>query len=326
MTCSVTVTTGARLHLGPLSYRPDEGRHFGGVGLMIEEPGICLALERSGRDQVTGDVEAADRVRRFLAQARASMPADRAGPEYRIDVSRSIPPHCGLGSGTQLGLAVARGLAQLSGERDVSIETLATRVERGRRSAVGLYGFAYGGLIVDAGKLSGDAVGTLAAREEFPSSWRILLLSPAHSRPGLSGSREEQAFERLGSMPAPLTDRLCRIVLTELLPAVRTRDFDRFSAAVFEYGSRVGEFFRPVQGGTFGDSQTDELIRQLSRHGLRGAGQTSWGPTLFAFVSSSQAAADFTARMSRERIAGLDPRLVHCVAPLNTGARTVVRG
>ncbi|MGE0378383.1 MAG: beta-ribofuranosylaminobenzene 5'-phosphate synthase family protein [Planctomycetaceae bacterium] len=320
---TVTLSTGSRLHFGPLSYRPAEGRHFGGVGLMIDEPGCEIVMTRSTQDDVTGETTVLDRVRRFVARTRVQSPADRP-PPCRINVVRSIPPHAGLGSGTQLGLAVARGLAEISGEPEVSVETLAARVERGRRSAVGLYGFAAGGLIVDAGKRAGDDIGTLACRLEFPAHWRVMLLTPSHGRPGLSGHSEEQAFARLGSMPAALADRLCRIVLTELLPAVRSANFDDFSEAVFDYGSRVGEFFRSVQGGTFGDSQTDELIRQLTRHGARGVGQTSWGPTLFAFVASARQGEELAERIAKEGTTGLKSCAVRMVAPKNTGATVTV--
>lgn len=324
MARTVTVTTGARLHFGPLSYRPAEGRHFGGVGLMIARPGFQITFTKADRSRVTGDPLLSERILAFIDRIREHMPADRFLPSCVIDVVRSVPLHSGLGSGTQLGLAVARGLTELAAEDGVSAETLASRVERGRRSAVGVHGFASGGLIVDAGKRGDEKIGALACRLPFPDSWRVMLLTPEHGRPGLSGTPEERAFERLGSMPATLSDRLCRIVVTELLPAVHTADFDAFSEAVFDYGSRVGEFFAPVQGGTFGNSRTDELVRRLIQLGIRGVGQTSWGPTVFAFVSSVKHGEDLAQRLQADRTGPSKDCGIQLVGPLNAGAEVSV--
>ncbi|MBX3438261.1 MAG: hypothetical protein KF861_12275 [Planctomycetaceae bacterium] len=323
MNRSVSVTTGARLHFGPLSYRPAEGRHFGGVGLMIAEPGFELAITESADDEVIGESLTADRIRAFVQAVRTHVPDANPRP-VTIRVVQAIPSHAGLGSGTQLGLAVARSLAELAGEGDAPIGVLAERVGRGRRSAVGVYGFAAGGLIVDAGKHGGDAIGALACRLALPRDWRILLLTPGKGRPGLSGRREEQAFEHLGSTPAALTDRLCRVILTELLPAAHAADFETFCDAVFDYGRRIGEFFRPVQGGTFGEPITDELVARLREQGIRGVGQTSWGPTLFAFAPSSEEANVAVERIQHVCSVSGETLEIRVVAPLNSGACVTV--
>ncbi len=324
MTRTVTVTTGARLHFGPLSYRPATGRHFGGVGLMVERPGFKIAFKASDSDDVVGRAAVADRIRQFVARIREQSGVGRQTPMCRIELSQIIPAHSGLGSGTQLGLAVARGLAELGGESDVPAETLAARTGRGLRSAVGLHGFATGGLIVDAGKHAGDEVGALACRLPFPADWRVLLLTPERGRTGLSGCHEEQAFERLGPMPPALTDHLCRLVLRELLPAVGAANFEAFCEAVFAYGRHVGGFFAPVQGGTFGDTRTDELVGRLTRLGVRGVGQTSWGPTLFAFVPTVSRGQELAARLHRELNGNDQLSNIQLVAPLNRGATVTV--
>ncbi len=319
----VSVTTGARLHFGPLSYRPQKGRHFGGVGLMIDEPSVRLTLTEDVADRVTGDPVGVDRVRQFLARIREHQ-QDRATTRCHIDVQSIVPPHAGLGSGTQLGLAVARGLAALDGEADVSLATLAARVGRGRRSAVGLYGVESGGLIVDAGQRDGEAMGALACRLPVPDEWRVLLVTPPVSTDGLSGEQEEQAFAQLGSMPLSLTNELSRLVLCELLPAVTAADFKGFSDAVYEYGSRVGRFFSRVQGGTFGDVATDALVKHIRQLGIAGIGQTSWGPTLFAFVADHTQAESLATQVRNNVVVdGLDVRIV---SPRNRGVVLDVAG
>jgi beta-RFAP synthase len=322
MTRTVTITTGARLHFGPLSYRPPTGRHFGGVGLMVAQPRFRLELSEAGHDEVLADPPVCERIRKFVGRVREQSPAAHRPPCCEIRVVESMPAHSGLGSGTQLGLSLARGLAELAGERDVTAATLARRAGRGRRSAVGVHGFQTGGFIVDAGKRPGDDLGALACRLPFPADWRVLLITPQHSASGLSGRPEEHAFARLGSMPLALTQRLSHLIVTELLPAVGTADFDAFCHAVTEYGRHVGEFFAPVQGGLFGDARSDALVAQLQRIGIRGYGQTSWGPTLFAIAASPDEARELADRL---RDANRDCQ-TQLVAPLNAGAQIELQG
>jgi beta-ribofuranosylaminobenzene 5'-phosphate synthase len=313
MSEAIIVSTGARLHFGPLSYRPQQGRHFGGVGVMIEQPGVRLRAVRSERDAVLPAGATADRVRQFVQRYRESCPGEWQPPSCEFAIEQDVPTHNGLGSGTQLGLAVARSLSELAGETSVRVEDLACRVGRGRRSAVGIHGFALGGLIVDAGHAAADEIGALACRLALPSDWQVLLITPCGSSAGLSGAGEDQAFGQLGSMPLTLSERLCRLVVMDLLPAVQRGCFAGFSRAVYEYGRLVGEFFAPVQGGIFGHPQTDALVERLRAGGVCGAGQTSWGPTVFAFVPDVAAGGQIAAELAADAE-------VRLVALRNTGA------
>ena len=72
-------------------------------------------------------------------------------------------------------------------------------------------------------------------------------------------------------------------MLLGILPAVADHDFPAFGAALHELQLKVGESFAAVQGGVFSSSRSDAIIAGLRRMGLAGAGQSSWGPTLFAF-------------------------------------------
>lgn len=310
---TVRVTTGARLHFGPLSYRPATGRHFGGIGVMVDGPRLSIRCSAAPVDSVTGDAETAERVRRFINHYRRSCPASVAPPPCSVHIDEPLPPHRGLGSGTQIGLAVARGLSTLAGNEAAGIAQLAEWTGRGRRSAVGIHGFAEGGFLVDAGQSAAECLGGLACRLEMPAQWRVALLTPRVANAGLSGESEEQVFDTLGSMPEPITDRLCRIVLTEILPAIQSASFEEFSHWVFEYGRLVGEFFAPVQGGTFGSPWTDEVIARLREIRIEGAGQTSWGPTVFAFLPTEEAG-------PRVADAFADHAAVQISRPRNVGA------
>ena len=127
MTTQVTVTTGARLHFGPLAAAGSGGGKFGGVGMMISAPGYVVTARPAERDSFVGDEVSVARVAEFVRRIRVASPGETMATSYEIAVREAIPSHSGLGSGTQLGLAVARALSELFGERDVSVETLARR-------------------------------------------------------------------------------------------------------------------------------------------------------------------------------------------------------
>jgi beta-RFAP synthase len=192
---SVFVEAAARLHFGVLDLRGSLGRRFGGLGAAIPSP--SLLLEASPAPEVSAAGLEADRVEtfahRFLAHHGLSGGA-------RLTLHRAIPPHSGLGSGTQLGLSVARALAELY-RLPTDAPGLARAVSRGRRSAIGTWSFAYGGFIVEGGDRPQEGtVAPLLGRYEVPESRRCVVAVPP-GEPGLSGEAESTAFERL---PAPL--------------------------------------------------------------------------------------------------------------------------
>jgi len=333
---SIVVTTGARLHFGFFAHhaaaagaRPADQllsrSNYGGIGLMIDSPSFVVAASKSDHDSVIGPeltpreawVEPA--VARAVSQFRSACPAERQPPPCTMVVRRVIPNHCGLGSGTQLAMTVAQALALLGGDGQADAPTLARRVGRGKRSAIGIHGFARGGLLVDGGKRFEDEIGQLVGRADLPDDWRLLLVMPAASAStGLAGQEEVAALEKLPGMSPSLTERLCRVALLEMLPAVARSDCDWFGEALFQFGRTVGEYFRPVQGGCYADPQMAALVDWLRSEGVRGVAQTSWGPTIAVCCHNLQAAESLRARILAE------PRWRGCrvqiAAPLNTGA------
>lgn len=337
MGTQVTVTTGSRLHFGPLAPAGCSGGKFGGIGMMISAPGVIVTVRTAECDRFEGDETSRSRVVPLVSRVREAM-FDAANNDVNqpnlaaqlrsqigccaTEVRAVIPPHSGLGSGTQLGLAVARAFSELAGERAISVETLAQRSGRGLRSAIGLHGFERGGFLVDGGRADQRTVlGTLVARYELPSDWRLVLASPSESQ-GLSGADEQQAFATHRPMPVELTGELCRIALMDWLPALVEADFRRFSEAMHEFGVRVGQFFSDVQGGVFAHPRMALLAKQLRARGVQGLAQTSWGPTLALLCSSPREATRLASDLQSD--ARWSDTNLQIVEPLNRGATTVV--
>ena len=314
----VVITTGARLHFGPLSYAPNSPRYFGGIGAMIDSPGFVVAVSASDRDEVLGPEAAAARARQTVITYRDRCPAERQPPLCRIEVRAEIPGHVGLGSGTQLAMAIGEALALLAGESRIDVTSVAQRVGRGAKSAVGIHGFTRGGFLVDAGRRSAASIGTLAARAEIPHFWRFLLVAPPLVE-GLSGTAESIAFSRLSPMPESTTKRLCRIALTQILPGFIEMDFGACVTGLFEYGRLVGEYFAPAQGGVYADPRMRALLEHLhDGRRIAGVGQTSWGPTVFVLTPMHDSAESLRDDLARD--ARWSDCRFHIAAPLNTGA------
>jgi beta-ribofuranosylaminobenzene 5'-phosphate synthase len=91
--------------------------------------------------------------------------------------------------------------------------------------------------------------------------------------------------------PEALADRLCRLVLMQLVPGLKEHDLDAFGAALTEIQRIVGGHFAAAQGGSAWTSPAvGELLKRAGDLGATGIGQTSWGPTGFAFVRSPDVA------------------------------------
>jgi len=320
MGTSVTITTGARLHFGPLAAAGSTGGKFGGVGMMVSSPGFVLSARTACQDEYYGDEIVCGRAAEFVRRIREASVGGHSIPGIRIEFLETIPSHAGLGSGTQLGLAVARAISELANEPDVGVEVLARRAGRGLRSAIGLHGFASGGFLVDGGRAGSEQLGTLVSRIEFPAGWRLLLVAPSQSK-GLSGAAEQSAFESQSPMPQSLTSNLCRIALMEWMPGLIEADFSRVSNAMHEFGLCVGRFFEPVQDGVFGHPLMGQLAEEVRHRGFAGVAQTSWGPTVCILCDGDASAQELMTDLAS------DSRWSDCVfrltEPLNRGAQVV---
>ncbi|MEX2310591.1 MAG: hypothetical protein WD738_23695 [Pirellulales bacterium] len=313
MTRSVQVRAPCRLHFGMFSFGQADRPQFGGVGVMVDPPAIEVTITPSGRFSVSGALP--NRVEQFAKSAIEYWRLHEL-PACEIAV-RSPPDHVGLGVGTQLGLAVAAGLRKFLALTELPIDELASSVGRGARSAVGTYGFRHGGLIVDRGKRTGDRLGMLARRVALPETWQILLVRPPAAR-GLAGDYEADAFARLPPVPPEVTRALWQITESEMLPAIENEDCTAFGEAVYRFGRVAGECFAAVQGGPFANHQIARVVESIRAYGVPGVGQSSWGPTVFAFTGN-EAEAQALSEWLREKLGVAESDII-VARPNNSGA------
>lgn len=274
--CNVNVTTSSRLHMGFFDLNGGLGRKFGSIGLSLQAPVTSLKIRPS--ETFTAEGEGAERAIKIAQQVASHLSIDGG---VHIQLDQVIPEHSGLGSGTQLSLAVGMAMNALY-QRNLNVNEVAVLTQRGTRSGIGLGTFATGGLIVDGGRAPTSPVPPVIARAEFPEVWPILLIfDKGHS--GVHGTQELSAFQNLPIFPEASATLLCRQVLMRALPAIAERDLPAFGHAIQTLQAVTGDYFAPVQGGgRYTSPLVAKVLSQLQANGVHCFGQSSWGPTGFA--------------------------------------------
>jgi beta-RFAP synthase len=271
----VRVISGARLHFGLL----DVTSPFGGIGVMINRPVTEVTIEPWARFEC--DPAWQRRIHPIARRAATAMGHD-ALPELRVRVTRRATPHNGLGSGTQLSMAVAEAICRASGYR-CDAERLARLIAgRGQRSAVGVHGYYRGGLIYEYSDGHSD-LNPMRRNVALPAAWRVALFRPRRPVAAVSGSRERKQFAELAPVDQRRRVHLKRLAEGSILPAAESADFAEFADGVTDYNRASGELFRAVQGGPYNGPEVTQLVTDLIQRGARGVGQSSWGPTVFAW-------------------------------------------
>ena len=317
---NVEIRTGSRLHFGLLEPGPQQPHRFGGVGMMIDHPGFLIQVEPSATDEFDADAETRRRVQSIVERCRRMNATGSLPAACRIRVVTSISAHAGLGSGTQLALGIGRALMLLAGDASVASRQIARDTGRGRRSGIGSYGFDVGGFLVDGGRTPTDGV-LVRQRIEVPGEWRFVIVTP-HTARGLSGRSERDAFASLEPMSAVLIRQLRNVIGQEIVPSLCQARFERFAAALHQFGRAVGEHFAPIQGGVFADPTMADVARRLRERGCACVVQSSWGPTICA-PCADEFSADNVVRFLN-RLPVCRECTIRASRPLNHGAGVTI--
>ena len=312
---SVTVTVPARLHLGFLDLNGGLGRRFGSIGLAINGLKTSITFNAASQPQVTGPES--ERVRGYLQAMQRALDIENT---CHVRIDEVVPAHAGLGSGTQIALAVAAGVRRFHG-LPLDVRGDAIRLERGARSGVGIGLFDHGGLVVDGGRGPLTTAAPVVSRMPFPEQWRILVVLDPH-RQGVHGPDEREVFSKLAPSSDGQAAHLCRLVLMKALPALAECDIAGFGSAIKEMQVLLGDYFAAIQGGSrFSSPDVAAALAALEDEGAYGIGQSSWGPTGFAFAPSAEEANRLVESVYRHpRYRDLD---IRTVAGLNRGAHIV---
>ncbi len=267
------IRTPKRLHLGLIDPTGYLGRRFGSLGVALEG-GYEIKVLPSESLEIRANGEDVETIKKAVAKMNLAF---GTGTGYLIEVRKAIPRHIGLGSTTQLSLAVGTAIAKLNG-LSASIEELGRVLGRGKNSGAGIYAFAYGGFVLDGG-VKGE-VPPLIFRGDFPEEWAFLLVIP-ETRPGFNEEEEKPIMgEKFGDVNVAM--EISHRILLGLLPALKEKNIKAFGKHLSAIQTLVGKHFAEFQGGEFRED-VRLILEWLMKH-TYGAGQSSWGPTVYGLI------------------------------------------
>ncbi|AAL81027.1 GHMP kinase [Pyrococcus furiosus DSM 3638] len=271
------VITPRRLHLGIIDPTGSLGRRFGSLGVALEG-GYEIRITPADSLKIEAEKEDKETIKETIEKLNFEYDT---GFGFYIEVRKSIPRHIGLGSTTQLTLGIAMGILKLL-HKDVPVEEVAKILGRGKNSGVGIYAFKYGGFVVDGGVK--DSVPPLLVRKDFPEDWAFLLVIPQVKR-GFDEKEEQKIMEKpFGS--ASIAKEISYRILLGLLPALAEKNIEEFGRYLSTIQTLVGSSFSDFQGGEF--REDIRLIVEFLNEITYGAGQSSWGPTVYGLIKRAE--------------------------------------
>ncbi len=292
------------------------GRHFGSIGVALNEISTCLSV--TGAEQLTITGPAAQRAKKCVSLLCEAL---KVSDKLNFTIETAIPEHVGLGSGTQMSLAIGAALNEFYG-LGLTVREIAAVTDRGLRSGIGIGVFEQGGLVVDGGRGEKTVTPPVLAHMNVPDEWRFILVFDQRGQ-GLHGQQEIQAFKKLPPFPQSEAARLCYLLLMQGLPAVAENDIINFGDVITKLQRSVGEHFSSAQGGVFTSPEVAAAMQWLEQQGAVAIGQTSWGPTGFCAIDGAKLAVSI-ADQARQKFAHFDKLSFVVASARNSGGDVFV--
>jgi beta-ribofuranosylaminobenzene 5'-phosphate synthase len=306
----IEVVTPSRLHITLIDLNGSLGRIDGGVGLTIDFPSVKINAREDDELAISGNTTFENRIRR----AASAIMAQHDVGGVAIEVVDEFPAHVGLGSGTQVALAVGTAISELYDLR-LTPTVIARLTGRGGTCVAA---FERGGFIIDGGHkgktafLPSSASGKYAPApmivgHDFPD-WTIILAIP--NLHGASDKREISIFKQNCPLPLIEIQELCHVILMEMLPAVVEQDLESFGRSI-DRVQTLGFKRRELELQPF----CAGLAQYMRENGALGAGMSSFGPVVYGITDNTRLQA--AAQRYLEETTGGE---VHAVKAQNSGA------
>lgn len=291
MTKNIIVETPSRLHFTLIDLNGESGRIDGGIGTALTSPAYKIKVAASNSDDFSQDIK------NIIGLMKKEM---RINNKYKIKTVNAIPEHSGLGSKTQLSLAVAAAVSKLEGYSYTPRE-LARIVHRGGTSGIGVVAFEYGGFILDAGHsvkekkdflpshYSNTSPPPVVFRQELPKDWYFVLITP-RVKERIYGKMEKEIFQKFCPIPKKEVEKLSRLILMKTIPAILEKDIELFGESLTEIQS-IG--FKRIENNCQ-QWNIKALYRFLDKKGVFGRGLSSFGPTVYAITKGKENAIELS--------------------------------
>ncbi len=327
----IRITTPCRIHLSLIDENGYTGRVDGGIGLMLDRPNVIFEATNHAEEF---KIEAHKYYRESIEVINEQ--ASKIFKEFNINnknfhfnLKRYFPSHVGLGSKTQLSLAIAVAITKLKNIKP-SLESLTRLVNRGGTSGIGWRGFEQGGFIVDAGhdfgkgkeketflpsSASKDANPALTIlRYPIPEHWRFVLVIP-NVKKGAFGDEEVSIFQSHAPIPKEEVNEVSHQILMKIVPGIIKKDLECF-----------GEGLKRIQSIGFKKieiSLQHEIVKKtlafFEEYGVKAFGMSSFGPSVIGIVETDEDANKLlkAVQMSFNSMGGH----IYLCKPNNSGAK-----
>jgi beta-ribofuranosylaminobenzene 5'-phosphate synthase len=283
----ICITTPSRLHFSLIDLNGRLGRIDGSIGLALRSPNTIVETSISDRQKILGNKEREEEINNVINRVKNYF---NIKDNFEFNFMKIIPSHVGLGSTTQLYLAIAKSIIELKSIQ-ASVQELAKAVRRGGTSGIGMGIFDKGGFILDGGHSFGKnkektefvpsdyspaLPPPIISRLEFPN-WHIILLIPKTQ--GLYGLKELECFKRYFPIPSKMVGDICRVIIMKLLPSIINQDIDEFDESI----NLINRIKRIRFSG-----KIKTLVKKINSIGGKAISITSSGPTIFVFTESQK--------------------------------------
>ena len=335
----INIKTPSRLHLTLLDLNGELGRIDGGLGITINKPnfeiniydndsidnnkkmnllektdiidktikiqtklGLILVTNESNRlvnpkDFLTTISKVIINFVDNLIEKYKSLNSDNF--PVQITIKQALSPHMGLGSKTQISLAIAKALSLLIkkiNKIEIDITELTELVSRGGTSGIGYRSFSEGGFILDCGHIFGknceketflpsSASNAKPARTlvryNFPKKWKILL-SILNVPAGASNTEEINIFQKYCPVPLQEVQELSHLILMQTLPGIIEEDLSVFGNSILKFQD-LG--FKKIEVSLQHQRVKDLMTFQIN-NGVKCVGMSSFGPTIYSIFES----------------------------------------
>ena len=235
----IRISTPSRIHLGFLELDNSSERIFGSVGLTISKFENIIEISKNKKFQIISNNP---NTKRRIEEMIIVLKKNYQIHECKIEILKTIPQHIGLGSGTQLALAIGSLISEFN-NLNLKPKNISSIFGRGLRSGIGIQSFKSGGFIVDCGKQRrSNSIPPVFFNSKWPREWKIILIFD-NSQVGVSGKNETQEFKKIAMTHPKICKENCKALLMQILPGLMEKNFYLFTKGLQTIQENMSKVF-----------------------------------------------------------------------------------